>query len=246
MSHILGTDSPYLKHNEIKLRIRVILLGIALIVVVWLFIKILDTFMPTSFAVVIMLFFSFLGIAKVLSLIAENQIKWLHRADRGLEGEDAVAHELLKLPSSYAVYRNIQLRESCDIDCIVVGPNGIFTIEVKSHSGRIGYDGQELTLNNLPFKERDVLRQAKQEALDVHDYLLKQVNRDIFVTPIIVFSSDGVVIHFGMKQINHVYVIQKKWLIDCIVKINGSIQDTDEINAAIKPLVARKINEPSG
>lgn len=239
MSYLFGNGNQYLNKEGTKRRSRLVFVVIALIVVAWSFVWILYTFLPTSFSVVIILFFLFIGIMKYLSRVGDKQFRWIQKADRGLQGEDDIARELEKLPASYTVYRNVQPRESFDIDFVIIGSNGAFTIEVKSHSGRVGYDGRELTLNNLPFKEKDVLRQAKQEALDVHEYLSRQLNRDVFVTPIIAFSSDYASLHFGMKQVNHAYVVQKKWLLDWITKMSGAVSDCEKINEALRLLVPR-------
>jgi len=76
--------------------------------------------------------------------------------------EDVVFNELLKLPSSYVVLRNIFLRlpyrvthtlsselvKACQIDFMVIGPPGVFVIEAKEWDKR-----SYRTL--IPYKEVD-------------------------------------------------------------------------------------------
>lgn len=237
MATIYGHESSYIQHKETGHRNHALIAGIGLVVIAWLFITLVSHSIMTSFFWIVVAFFLYVGIMKFISRYGEHEIDLFHKADRGLMGENDVALELEKLPDSYSVFRNVKLKEGLDIDFVVVGPNGVFAVEVKSHRGRIGYDGKELTINSLPFKEKDVLRQAKREALDVHEYLSRQLNRDIFVTPIIAFSSDYASLHFGMKQVNHVYVVQKKWLLDCITKMSGAVSDCEKINEALRSLI---------
>jgi len=66
----------------------------------------------------------------------------------GAIGEEAVIRELVKLPDSYVVFNDVNLSfgksirwkkyneyvKSCQIDHVVIGPNGIFLIETKNWS----------------------------------------------------------------------------------------------------------------
>lgn len=131
----------------------------------------------------------------------------------GLAGESSVV-ALLKdaLSDEYSIYCDVIIDPKFgNIDYVVIGPVGIFTIEVKSHKGEIGFDGQHLTKNGRQF-EKDFLKQAMGQAIHLHDFLLGKLNTDIFVKPVIVFSSYAK-IHFGFKNIKNVAVIQKHWLV---------------------------------
>ena len=131
----------------------------------------------------------------------------------GLRGEDSVV-ALLKdaLSDEYSIYCDVIIDPKFgNIDYVVLGPVGIFTIEVKSHKGEIGFDGQHLTRNGNQF-EKDFLKQVMGQAISLHDFLLGKLNADIFVKPVIVFSSYAKM-HFGFKSIKNVSVIQKHWLV---------------------------------
>jgi len=138
---------------------------------------------------------------------------------RGLDGEDLIAHELVKLPNSYCVFRNIHINQrKSDIDFIVIGPKGILTVEAKSHSGRITFDGQILLKYGRPF-EKDFLLQARKEAGTLADYL-RAYGFDGFVKPIIAFSSHRARLNFGLRPVDSlVYVIQRAWLLKLIYSL---------------------------
>lgn len=136
----------------------------------------------------------------------------------GLRGEDGVV-ALLKdaLSDEYSIYRDVIIDPKFgNIDYVVVGPVGLFTIEVKSHKGEIGFDGQYLTKNGSQF-EKDFLGQAMGQAISLHEFLLDELNADIFVKPVIVFSSYAKM-HFGFNSVRNVNVLQKHWLIKLITQ----------------------------
>ena len=58
----------------------------------------------------------------------------------GLEGEQAAAQVLCRLPDSYSCYQNLRVfydgKES-EMDMVVVGPTGVFIVEVKNQNGTI-------------------------------------------------------------------------------------------------------------
>lgn len=56
-----------------------------------------------------------------------------HRFSRGIWGEESIKRELLRLPHDFYVFQDLSLRHGGDIDFAVIGPTGIFAIEVKSH-----------------------------------------------------------------------------------------------------------------
>lgn len=62
----------------------------------------------------------------------------------GIEGKEAAAHALRKLPDYYEVYEGIEVQrdsKTVRFDYVVVGDNGIFVVNVKNHNGTI--EGRE-------------------------------------------------------------------------------------------------------
>lgn len=129
----------------------------------------------------------------------------------GRKGEGAIWYELMELTKDYYVFQDLIIDGRGNIDFVVLGPTGLFTIEVKSHLGDVGYKNGELTLNNQS-TEKDFLNQAMAEALNTHDYLKQKLNEDIFVNPVIVFSNPQAHIHFMLEPVRNVFVVQKRFL----------------------------------
>jgi hypothetical protein len=150
---------------------------------------------------------------RIIGLFIDKKNINLLKAEGGLRGEKTVLHLLEKLSDAYNIYRGLQPGTHGDIDLTVVGPTGVFTLEVKSHSGQIDFNGQELTRNGKAF-DRNILHQAFGEARALHKYLWQKTGRDIFVTPIIVFSSNKAFLNFNQNKIDNVYVVKKDQLLE--------------------------------
>jgi hypothetical protein len=106
--------------------------------------------------------------------------RWL----RGAEGERAVAAVLAQLEDDgWLALHDISLGRG-NVDHVLVGPGGIFTIETKSHSGRIPVD------RIYP----KMLKQAYS-----HKKLLENVT-GLSVQPLLVFSRAYLVGHVPAKR----------------------------------------------
>ena len=136
----------------------------------------------------------------------------------GRKGEYAIFYELKKLSDDYLVFQDIKIPNGKgNIDFVVLGPTGIFTIEVKSHHGRITFNGQDLLINNHQF-EKNVLEQAILQSLNLHHFILGKSNRDCFINSILVFSNKYANMKFGIKPIKNVCVVQKGFLRKAILE----------------------------
>ena len=68
----------------------------------------------------------------------------------GLAGEKAATKALARLPHEYTVVCNVFLAKGerrAEVDAMVVGPSGIFAVEVKNHAGSIVGDTEQKNWN---------------------------------------------------------------------------------------------------
>jgi len=64
----------------------------------------------------------------------------------GLEGERTATEIVSQLSDSYTVFRNLTMAyedRSAEADLVIVGPSGVYIIEVKNHNGTIRGDVEE-------------------------------------------------------------------------------------------------------
>ncbi len=64
----------------------------------------------------------------------------------GLNGEKRLTNQLAKLPENYDIYTNVFIEwqgKQSELDSVVVGPTGIYVVEMKSMRGRVYGDEAE-------------------------------------------------------------------------------------------------------
>jgi hypothetical protein len=135
--------------------------------------------------------------------------------DIGLLGERKVSGLLDDLPEKFQYLENINLENRGDVDRVVIGPTGIWVLEVKNHKGEITYDGRQLLKDGFPM-EKDPIKQVWAEVGSVRK-LLDRLTRYCFqVQPVIVYCSTYSKVRFGFKPVDGVYIIRPEWLNDLL------------------------------
>lgn len=235
MAKIHGSESAYVRGiDKFYTKRWLIFMGILILIIV-LYALGLNRLMQAPLGVKIAIPFIFLGVLKFLGHFLDINELGSVKAYRGLRGEEEVLKVLQKLPDTFSVFRGLQINGPWDVDFVVVGPTGVFTIEAKSHRGMIGFDGQQLTHNRHRFSEKDILKQAMTQAWDTHNYLQSSTGQDIFVKPVVVFVKAQT--RFGMKPINNVSVIQIQWLKDIVTNSFQKEYDISKVEDSLRLLV---------
>jgi len=163
----------------------------------------------------------------IVLTVIESRKKFIYRLAGGMEGEEQIVDELKKLPDEYVVIRGLKVKERMDVDCTVVGPTGVYAVEVKSHKGRIEFNGQALTRNGQRF-QKDFIKQVSSEAVLLREKIRHLAKLDLFVEAILVFSSKYASVHFGTQNIKGCRVIGREWLNELLE--TGSVQRLEHIH----------------
>lgn len=211
MAKIQGQESKFL-HQERVRGIIVFTVFFLITLAVFIIASVFNVFHLSeiiTWAVVALMLAGFV----IFRVIARHLAHHVFNYNSGIRGERAIAGELKKLPDDYTVFQDIILPGiRGNIDFIVItAKTHIFTIEVKNHHGNIEFNGQKLTINGQPF-EKDILNQAMHEATGLHDCFMQSTGQDIFVTPVLAFAHPRAHMRFGLKKIQNVHVIQKRFL----------------------------------
>jgi hypothetical protein len=124
------------------------------------------------------------------SPLAQNARSWY----LGALGEIVVAEKLERLGDSWRVINAVPVGAAgSDIDHVVVGPPGVFTINTKAHaSKRVWAAGQALRINGF---KQNYIRNSQFEAERASKLLTSAVGRPIVVTPLIVMV--------GVSELNY-------------------------------------------
>lgn len=156
----------------------------------------------------------------IIIILAKSFFQSIDRNEQGRDGESEIKKILIALPESYAVFHNIPLPQNGDADLVVVGPTGIFALEVKSHR-----------FVNL-FQSIKFTRQAKREAMALKNFLTNN-GFHIYVDAVLVLSRAF------MKykpQKRGIYVINKESLLAYIQNRRPINYNQSRIEEAIHKL----------
>lgn len=153
----------------------------------------------------------------------------------GLIGENDIDKELKSLGSDYICVTGGLDTGHGNIDKIVIGPTGVWILEVKSHKGNITFEGESLLRDGKPL-EKNFLGQTYAEAMTLQELIKSKLNLDIRVQPVIVFANKYANVRLGLKEYKGVRVIQKAWLNKLLTEKNN--QDlTSETQLKIKDAI---------
>ena len=95
--------------------------------------------------------------------------------------------------SGYRVFHDI-VYENGNIDHVLIGPTGVYTIETKTISKpakgpcQIEYDGETVTVNGFT-PDRNPVVQAKAQAGWIKSFLKNVVTEDLPVRPVVLYAG---------------------------------------------------------
>lgn len=151
--------------------------------------------------------------APVLNLFARVLgVKTEERSWRvGAKGEEKVAAELARLGDSWHRLHAVEVGErGSDIDHVVIGPPGVFTLNTKRHPHGKAWVGERAIMING--QRTDYLRNSRFESKRAAELLSRACGCNVVVTPMIVFVDLDV---FNVKQLpSDVHVTTRKRLHD--------------------------------
>jgi hypothetical protein len=147
------------------------------------------------------------------------------------DGEKVVGQFLEGLrENGYRVLHDI-VGDNFNIDHLLIGPKGVFTIETKTMSkpargkAEIDYDGTQILVNGFK-PDRDPVVQAKAQAHWIKDLVKELTGKSITVRPAVVYP--GWFINQTRKEIKReVWVLNPKALSSFIENAGGELSDED-------------------
>ncbi len=114
--------------------------------------------------------------------------------NRAIDGEKVVGQFLERLRSSgYDVFHDLT-GEGFNVDHVIIGPAGVFTVETKTWSKpirgdvRIRFDGEKIWKGDLE-PDRDPVIQAKAQARWLKVLLTESCGKEFLVRPVVVFPG---------------------------------------------------------
>lgn len=145
---------------------------------------------------------SIILISFLLWWAAKDRIHAAYCYKKGIRGESKVYFELMKLSNEYTVIQDVKLPDQkWNIDFVVIGPTGIYAIEVKNIDGEIGYNEKFLTCKGKMMEGKNVIDIFNKEYFGLRKYLFNKTNEELFVNPLIVLANQYPQVHFGCTPV---------------------------------------------
>lgn len=139
----------------------------------------------------------------------------VHAIKQGIEGEKAVGQFLERLrESGYQVFHDL-IGTGFNVDHVVIGPAGVFTVETKTWSkpargdAKIMFDGEQITTAGRA-PERNPVIQARAQAAWLKGLLSESTGRTFDVFPVVVFP--GWYIEQSSECLRSIWVLEPKAL----------------------------------
>lgn len=159
---------------------------------------------------------------------ARRKLKTLRMAR---DGEKIVSEYLDELrEKGYRVLHDI-VGDDFNIDHLLIGPNGVFTVETKTASkptrgkAEIEYDGTQISVNGFK-PDRDPVVQAKAQAHWVKELVKKLTGKTIAVRPAVVYP-EWYINQTWKGNRPDVWVLNPKALLTFVEKSNVVLSDED-------------------
>jgi hypothetical protein len=139
----------------------------------------------------------------------------LRNLRQAIDGEKAVGQFLEALRErGYRVFHDV-VSKGFNIDHVIIGPAGVFTIETKTWSKpsrgepRIDFDGEKLTAAGRE-PDRDPVIQAKAQASWLQRVVKESTGRPVVVRPVVVFP--GWFVKQSQESKRDIWVLEPKAL----------------------------------
>lgn len=175
-----------------------------------------------------------------LSYVFLEALRRFKKWGNGDIGEADVRRVLNTLPNDFKVVPDVNLGHE-NIDFLVVGPTGVWIVEVKGHERpNVGFNGKELTNYGKPF-EKDFLSQVWRQVYKLQSIFQEQKLPVKYFEPVIVFAGPYSKIRFGYRKPRGIRVIGLSWLHDLITKgfvTKLSQSEIELINSKLQSLKA--------
>jgi len=168
-------------------------------------------------------------VRKVLRPARRDEKNWA----RGARGERIAAHALSQLPTGWWVLHDLQVgSRGANIDHLVVGPGGIFTINTKNLSSNVWVGGSTFMVGGT---KTDYVRKAEWEAERVGRLLTTATGGPLLAYPVVAVLAPRITIKTPPKDVAVISVKRlTSWLRAQPIRLNP---------AAVIEVVAKSDNQ---
>ena len=159
----------------------------------------------------------------------------------GQKGEDDVIERIRPLlDGNWYLFRNLVIpgQNKSDIDAVLIGPPGLWVLEIKTFNGKyrvIGDQWQYLKGNTWKSAKSNPSRQAVYNAVRLSNYLKANNNKE-WVTPVVVWASHESTLTIQNSTTNI-------WMLEQLSDEIGNLLNAQKISDANQKIMVDKLTQ---
>ena len=187
---------------------------------------------------------------KAIDRLSEKQLRRIKADEAGASGERDIIPALKHLPDTYTVVCDLAFADSYgNIDHLVIGPTGVFAVDVKNWVGTVSSDGKGELLHNGNAIYKPHVRYFTRRVMDLKERLKALTKLDPYIQCLFVFPHTRIDANWGTT--GAVHCIHAEQIVSYITKGRGGnptpgaeIPRLVSAAEALKKLVDRSSDEP--
>lgn len=150
------------------------------------------------------IFLAFVIAAKAIDWLSDKQLRRIRADETGASGERDIIPALKHLPDTYTVVCDLAFADSYgNIDHLVIGPTGVFAIDVKNWRGTVSNDGNgELLYNGRP-TDKPHVRHFTRRVMALKERLKALTKLDPYIQCLFVFPHTRIDANWGTTGAVH-------------------------------------------
>ena len=140
----------------------------------------------------------------ILKRLLNQHVRLAEDDEKGASGEKDIARYLEQLPNNYIVVNDLYFADSYgNIDHLVIGPTGVFAIDVKNWRGTVPTDGKGELLHNGKPTDKPNIKNFTRRVMDLKERIYALTRLDPYVQGVFAFPHTQLEAKWGTTGAVH-------------------------------------------
>jgi len=222
MAKFIGIAGDFMKEKALKRRLNALIGFFMAGLLAMLILGVAVGYMWASrnllgFLVLFLALVLIFPVINFLDRLSDKQIRDSRKEEKGADGERDFVKHLKDLPDTYTVVSDLDFADSYgNIDHLIIGPTGVFSIDVKDWTGTVASDGKgELLLNGKPTSKPEIKRSVRR-TMEFRSRVKALTNLDPYIQGVFAFLHTHVEAKWGTT--GAVHCIRAEQIVEYITK----------------------------
>lgn len=222
MAKFIGTAGDFMKEKALNRRLNAILalfmvFAAGVFILGWISGYVWESSTLLSGVLAIVAFVAAVPAFKAFGRQFDKQLRLSRAEENGADGERDFVKYLKDLPDTYTVVSDLDFADSYgNIDHLVIGPTGVFAIDVKAWKGTVTSDGKGELMSNGKSTDKPQVRYFTRRTMDLKDRIKALTKLDPYVQCVFAFLHTHVEAKWGTT--GAVHCIRAEQIVEYVTK----------------------------